>query len=526
MLKNLIIGIVFVFRIFLCLGQDNHVNIFGKVSFMTSNNVYVKFTDTKNISIGDTLFLLRDKVLYPALVVKNKSSTSCVTNLINGHDVMIDDPIAFKDDVSMATENKQVVTEPTHRTATPVTTNRRNDGIAGSISAATYSNIATDRDDSHRTMYRLSLTAQHINQSKFSLETYLNYRQTFIRNDSLLIHQKDMFNIYNLALRYDLSPTASLSVGRKINSKISSVGAIDGLQGEKYFGNFYTGFIAGFRPDIANYTFNSKLFEYGGYLGIKSDKANLYSQTTIGFLEQQNDGQIDRRYTYFQHSSTLFRKINLFSSVELDLYSQVNGVPANDLRMTNLYVSLGYRISKMIDFNVAYDSRKQILYYETFKTDIERLLDNDDARQGLRFRVNFRPYKTINLGINYSQRFQSTGLNQSENMNGYLNLSRVPGLGGRLFINVNKNTSDYLESQILSFRHSRTLIKMKLDMEIYYRMVTYQYLNKELAYEQQYYGASLSYQITRKMALSVLGELATLPTEDNYRINTRITKRF
>ena len=100
---------------------------------------------------------------------------------------------------------------------------------------------------------------------------------------------------------------------------------------------------------------------------------------------------VDRRYTYFQHSSTIGQKLTIFSSFELDLYNKVNADSMGPIRLTNLYVSLGYQIAKWIDLNVSYDSRKQIIYYETLKTEIERILDNDEARQGIRYRLNLRP---------------------------------------------------------------------------------------------------------------------------------------
>jgi hypothetical protein len=67
---------------------------------------------------------------------------------------------------------------------------------------------------------------------------------------------------------------------------------------------------------------------------------------------------------------------------------------------------------------------------------------------------------------------------------------------------------------------------MKLDASVYFRMASYNYLAQEIKNDQQYYGADLSYNITRKMVFTILGEMATTSNEDNYRINARIMKRF
>ena len=63
------------------------------------------------------------------------------------------------------------------------------------------------------------------------------------------------------------------------------------------------------------------------------------------------------------------KKLNLFTSLELDLYNKVNDTVNNDVRLTNLYASARYRFSRKFDLTLSYDSRKRILYYETFKSD-------------------------------------------------------------------------------------------------------------------------------------------------------------
>ncbi len=307
------------------------------------------------------------------------------------------------------------------------------------------------------------------------------------------------------------------------------MGAIDGLQFEKYIGKNYIGAIAGFRPDINDYNFNSDLFEYGGYFGRRSDHENFYSETTLGFLEQRNAGAIDRRYTYFQHSSTIFKKLYLFSTLELDIYNRVNDITSNDIRLTNLFASARYRFNRYFNATLSYDSRKRILYYETLQTEIERLLDNDIARQGVRIRINGRPAEKINAGFSYSKRFQNDDQNKSDNIYVYLGLSKIPGIGGNVSVNYNVNSSNYLQSNILSLRHSRTLIKNKLNADFYYRLANYIYLNSNTfntTLNQNYYGANLSFNITRKLMLSVSGEYSTTDQENSYRIYTKLVKRF
>lgn len=511
--------------------------ISGKVSFVTSKNIYVKFNNTRHISVGDTLHMSTGVTMSPCLVVTQKSSSSCVCSTINDCEVKKDDDIFFKRIVAPVITAEEEEPEE----ATPIELNEAEtpeieateksdklfrERIRGRLSAATYSNFSPERDDRHRMMYRFSLNASNIRDSRFSLESYLNYRQNFTEGEFNPGQQTKFFRVYNLAMRYDVDSTMSITVGRKINNKASSLGAIDGAQAEKFFGNYYVGAIAGFRPDIREFNFNPSLLQYGAYFGRMTGSDKFYSKTNIGLLEQRNAGSIDRRYTYFQHSSSINRKLNLFCSFELDLYKKVNDVVSTDIRLTNFYVSARYRLNRKINFSVSYDSRKRILYYETLRTEIDRLLDDDLARQGVRARINVKPFKYFSTGVSYSKRFQSDSQNRSDNYNGFASYSKLPGVGGRLAFNFNMNISNYLESQIYSVRYSRNIIKQKLNTDLYFRMVNYNYIYNENTISQQYYGASFSYRITRTLSFNILGEMSTRAQTNNYRVNAKIIKRF
>ncbi len=381
-------------------GQDKLLQ--GQVSFVTTNNIYVKFDDTSTIKVGDALNLTGME--KACLIVKSKSSTSCVCSIINDCEIQKGDEVLFN--YVLKTETNQeaptellVVAPVVEETIEPMYT----ENINGSVSVSGYSNINSQRENRTRVMTRLALNASHINNSKFSFDTYLNYRYIFQQADSTSLPQNSFFRVYNLSVRYDALPSLSVIAGRNINPKISSLGAIDGLQLEKYFGKFYVGAIGGFRPDTFDYGFNADLPQYGVYAGVMTDSKKFYSQTTLGYAEQLNAGETDRRFAYFQHNSTIFKNLNLFSSMQVDLYSKIDGVTANDISLTNLYVSARYRISRKVNLMLSYDTRKRILYYETFQSEIDKLLDDDLARQGLRGRLNIRPFKYVSAGFSYAR---------------------------------------------------------------------------------------------------------------------------
>ncbi|MBK8499918.1 MAG: hypothetical protein IPL52_14140 [Flavobacteriales bacterium] len=377
-------------------------------------------------------------------------------------------------------------------------------------------------------MYRFSLDADNISNSKFSAETYLNYRKLYPANLDKHPQRTEFFNVYNLAVSYAPDSNTTLALGRKINNSASSLGAIDGLQAERRFGALFAGAIAGFRPDIYTYGFNADLLEYGAYLGAQVNSVAVNSRSTVGLMQQTNNGMVDRRYAYLQHSSTFNGNLNIFSSGELDLYSTLG----NGVRLTNFFISSRYRFSRKVDVFASYDSRRRVVYFETFRNDVEILLDDDDARQGARFRLNVRPTKTLGLGVAYSRRFQADGANASDNIAGFLNFNMDPDGVGRWTVQANRNTSNYVRSDVVSFRHTRTLIPRHLSMSLYYRLVEYVYANRtdgsSLAARasQRYYGADLQLILARTLTFTVLGEMSTIAEERNYRCNMSLTKRF
>jgi hypothetical protein len=506
--------------------QTGEGTLTGTVSFITSTNIYVKFENTQRIEIGDTLFVAEK----PCLLISEKSSTSVVATPINGCSVSKNDTVTYRLPAIPTTlepplppvKSDSVKKPEKAENTQPQPESTTLEEIRGRVTVASYNTFSDVRDDRHRLQTRLSLNANHIGDSKFSIETDLAYRHVILPSESTYRGRTSIFNVYNLNARFEATQHLSITAGRYINNKVSTVGAVDGLQVEHYFGNFYVGALGGFRPDFFDYGFNSNLVQYGGFAGFESSTEEFYGQTTLGAIEQTNAGETDRRYVFFQHSSTIGSNLNLFGSAELDIF----GNSGSETRLTNLYLSARYRFSRAVNVMLSYDSRKRIIYYETFQSDIERLLDDDLARQGLRARINLRPFKRFLLGGSYSRRFQSDNQNKSDNLYGYATLTKIPVLEGRLTVSYNNNQSNYLTSNVLSVRHGRNFFKDQLNADFYYRLADYEYGARNMAYTQHFYGTGMSYSFSRTWQLSISGEYSQFEEENSFRFYTRLTKRF
>jgi hypothetical protein len=541
-MKEFIFTAVFLGLAVLLPAQDGFDWKQGTVTFVSSRNVYVKFTSTELITAGDTLFQKEGDDNLPVLVVENKSSTSAVCSAIGGKVFQIGAtvfarvkhisvPVSAKPDGVKPAPAGEVI-QPSVPIAPIVTPEEDSvaqltykERINARFSVASYSNFS-DFGNMHRTRYGLNFTGQHLGGSKFSLDSYIIFRQTLGAQGAEPAPFADALKIYGLSLKYDLNSGTSLMLGRRINPRMSSVGAMDGIQAEKIFGRMMVGAIVGSRPNFTDYAIDFSLMQMGGFIGWNSKPGQRMHQSTIGFLEQMNHFRTDRRFVYFQHSSQPVKPLTLFGSLEADFFEQIRDVKNNNIRLTNIFASARLKVTKKLQIQASFDSRRNIIYYESYKNFIDQYID-DETRQGLRLGFNYNPFRFVTLGVNSSWRFQQSGANATTNYNGYLNLAKIGSLKIRTSLTANLLETGYLKSKIFGARLSHQLIRNKLDAEAYYRRIQYQFINSGKATDQNVFGASLSVNVVKSLNVflfyeGILGE----PAQTLHRINTRLMYRF
>jgi len=540
-------------------GQENLVSNSGKVSYMTSQNVYVKFQSTEKINIGDTLFLTSKGKMMPALIVDNKSSISCVCSRLSNARINVTDEIFpqkskienAQDENTLALQGNDEVSninQPRYRannsfvgnkdqlednkeSESPIKSEKEKQkeafkqDFSGRVSITSY-NTLSESNANHRMRYTLAMRGDHLGNTRLSMDSYITFRHTLDEWEKVKNNFNSALKVYSLALSYDFSNTTRLILGRKINPKISSMGAMDGIQFEHKIGNMIFGALVGSRPDYLDYSLNLDLFQYGAYASHELSTKTKFMQNTLGYIEQRNTGKIDRRFIYFQHNSSLYKNLNLFTSAEISLYEVINDQPSNAFDLTNLYASLRYRFSRKLSVSASYDNRKNVQYYETFKSFIDKLIEQE-TRQGVRLNANYRLFKNVIWGVNAGWRFQKSEKNLSKNLNSYLTFSRIPSLNIRTTLTANFLQTNYLDSKIFGIRVSKQIIPRKLDGNINFRMVDYKYLNYESVTKQNIAGINLSWNIIKKLTLYVDYE----GTFDHHnilyhRIYTKIIQRF
>lgn len=491
----------------------------GEVTFITPANVYVRFSETGNISAGDTLFIEKEGKYIPAITVTNLSSRSCVGTPFPGIVLNKGDKIFFlKKMETILPQETQSPGSPEIKPAPviPVATDTvlpvisRVQNIRGFVSVASYSNWSSSADNSQKEKLTLSFNGRNLGNSPYSAEVYISY----VHNPSYQPEIPD--NIFNSLKIYNLNVTGDynkirLMLGRKINPKLSSMGANDGLQFEVMLKPVSFGIIAGFRPDYNTYGFNSSLFQFGGYVYHEMAGKRGIMQSTVAFINQTNSFKTDRRYIYLQHVNSLIKNFTFFGSADIDIYgmkfseadSTYKGITTIDL--TNLYLSLGYRIGKKAYLSLSYNSRRNLIYYETYKSLLDRLLDFETFR-GLMFHGNYNITGRFSVGLTASYRLRENDPKPATNIYGYASYL-IPVAGITATGSVLALGTSYNNGMLYGIGLSKDFLRGKLYMSMNYRYADYKYVNTELDPILQNIGEfNLTLKIIKTLALSAYYE--------------------
>jgi hypothetical protein len=529
-------GLTFLFlTLALCLeAQVNTREITGTVSFLSSQNIYVRFRSTEGISSGDTLFILTDGKNNPALIVNSLSSTSCVCRQITTEKIAADQLIFARPKNIHPAEKKQeeVKKDSTILPQADTSHAKRSDqlrkqNIHGSLSVQTYSDLSnTPAANMQRYRYILSLDARNIGNSRLSAESYLSFGYTGGEWKNVKSDVFSALKIYALAFRYEAGKSSSITIGRKVNPNISNIGAIDGVQYEVLISRLRLGTVAGFRPDYTNYGLNTALFQAGAFMSYETKSAAAATQSSIAFMQQMNGSVSDRRFIYLQHSNMLGKSISMFNTCEIDLFKpDTANKPVPAFNLTSLYISLRYRITGNLSVSGSYDARKNVIYFETYKTYLDRLLETA-MRQGYRLQVYYRISRSFNAGLSAGYRFASTDPHPSKNINGSLVYMTPSGSGLSITLNGSYLQTSYMNGTISGIDFSQSFFGGKLSADLGYKYVDYTIPEASSRVKQNIAEVYLGLPVSRKLFFSFNYE-GTFEKSDVYnRIYFQARLRF
>jgi hypothetical protein len=509
----------------------------GNVSYISAQNIYTKFENTEGIDIGDTLFIQDNAEMIPAIIVEHKSSTSCAgvsitNNQLNAGTVLsayVKIPTQYED--SLKTD--EIV--PVEAAIIPVVVQNEIDTpplpieslykLAGKISVQSYSNFTNQKSsyDYQRWRYTFRLNANHIGNSGFTYSHYLSFAYRASDWNRISSNLSEAIRVYDLAMKYNFTDDSFIWFGRHLNNKISNISSIDGLQFETAIDEWSFGAAVGSRPDFNNMGLNLKLFEYGIYVNRADILANGNNQNTIGFFEQTNDFRTDRRFLYYQHSNSAIENTRIFLSTEVDLFKKEMGENKTDLSLTSLYTSVNIRPSDLFSIFFSYDARKNVIYYETFKTLVDSIIENE-TRQGFRTRLILKPIRNLFVGANYGYRFRKGDLKPSNNYGGYVTYSQIPGIESSATLSFNK-LSSYVEGNLWSASLSRPIV-YGFDMLLGYRFTNYKFRSGIEDLKQHSASINLNTYLLKPVLLNLTYEGIFEKVRSSGRLLINLTYRF
>jgi hypothetical protein len=550
--NNLFLQIIFVMMILapgIILSQvsEKRIEKTGKITFQSSQNIYVRFDNTDGINEGDTLYIKKNKKLVPAIIVKYLSASSCSgksignTSINDGETIIafVEERLENKahetgikpvmiDTLALQAQNKVVDTVAVPEIKSNYIRNYKPDKTYnGRFSIQSISSLdnTSAANDLQRWRYTFSFNKSDFMNSHLSFSNYIVFAYTANQWSDVKSNINNSLKVYDLTLTYKPNEQTTFWLGRHLNSKVGNIGATDGLQIERQMGDFYSGLIVGSRPNYMDYSYNLKLFEYGGYIGLFNRSNDIYIENVIGAFQQTNDMKVDRRFLYFQHSDNLIPKTNLFMSSEIDLYKRdSNNIGQSTFNLTSFYLTLRVAPSRVFSFTTTYDARRNVVYYETYKFIIDTLFQNQ-LRQGLRFNTYIRPVNNLFVGLNAGYQFRSGDVQPSKNYGGYLNYINFPFFDINPSLNFVKIISNYLNGTDAGGKLSK-YFSNGMSISIGYRKLIYQFTTVPDKINQNIFSSDLSFILFGSLSLSINYEGVFESSNTFSRVFIDLTTRF
>ncbi len=512
----------------------------GKVSYSSPELVYVDFASTDGITVGDTLFNKIKNKYSPVLKVKYLSKSSLSGENLTTKNIeagsLIFAFVIVQDSTSIADIQNNLQTEQiAPLIAEPVTTSSNEfvkkevslSKTDGRYSVQSYTNFSNNetRYDYQRWRHSLRFTSQRIAESGFSFSSYAIFAYKADEWNLVTDNFNKALKVYDLNIKYEFDNSSRVWVGRFLNSKISNISTIDGLMVEKSFSSLTFGLVAGSRPDFSDFSFNPKLFEFGGYVSKIDTFSTGIMENTISVFNQNNNSKTDRRFLYFQHTNSVIKNTFLFASAEVDLYKIIDSTEQSDFDLTGLFFSARYAPVRELSLSVSYDARKNVIYYETFKSLSQTILENE-LRQGFRARANFKPINNLFFSLQYGYRYRKGDFKASTNYGANLGYSMVPLIQSSANINFNRILSSYVDGYVYSANLSKSIFALKSDLSIGFRKTIYNFANGASQLEENAILVDFSVNAFKPFSFSLSYEGVFESTKTTGRILFDITTRL
>lgn len=519
----------------LILGQRSEMKQ-GKVTYVTSLNIYTEFSSTEGISSGDTLLCYDGRVYTPAVLIKFISSRSAAGPLLSGIQIkpgdllfvkikaiVKPDTVSASSDSSAKPEDEAVVIKEEKPLPKPVKTEEKLRGRAGIQSSTTMVNTGT-ADDNQRWRYTLSLTSQNVYIQGLTLGTHLNYAYSVKEWRRINSNPINRLIPYDLYASYENDGTGKVTVGRKISKWHPSLGAIDGVQYENSSAGYRYGAFAGARPSPVQYGFDFNLFQWGVFLSRSDSLSTGTMENTLAFVHQTNSFNTDRQFLSFQQYGNYFRWLMIYAAAEADFYKDIPGQSGGVPELTSIYIQARAKITREFQATVSYDARRNPVFYYTYRNLIDSSFSNP-LSEGTRIQLNYRPLAYLTLNLSGGFRFRQGDLKTAVTYTGYAGWSKIPYIGGSTSYSYTHSEASYSSSDYHSILY-RNDIGENFSWSAGLRRASYSYGSSRLTFSQNMLQGDLNWRFLEKTYLTFSIEESFSRNITFGRVYLDLTQRF
>lgn len=331
--------------------------------------------------------------------------------------------------------------------------------------------------------------------------------------------------IYDFFFSYKPSASFTLQAGRVRNQNLYSLSTFDGVLFDYTFSKFTIGTFVGSHPGWQNMGVNIKLMQYGAFLSREDSIGKLRMSNNISFANQTNSGKTDRRFLYFLHRTRL-TNFSFALSSEFDLYQVELNSAKSVFEPTSIYASMLYRFDNKLSFDLSYDARKTIYYFESFKSTIDSILDSR-MRQGVRLGASYRWSRTLSVGLNGGFTKQNDDLHPSFYAGTSAAINEISNLNFSLIGDLTYLQSNYLNGFAYGIKINKSFLLNYLNMGLGLRRVDYLLVrNTSDGVAQNILNADVRLQLLNSLYFNLVYEFVSEKRATTNRIFIGLSQSF
>ncbi len=336
----------------------------GKITYITSELVYVDIGSNNNGALGDTLQVLRLNQDLGLLVITNLSTrhSVCVSLVPTGIYQIGDNVILQKQKPVISLPPQVTVPEMSAQSDDPVqqSPNLLHKGKLG---------LRLSRSGSSG-----SHPLRMVSAANYSLQsdTPIPLRFNLYGNRNL---SSGSWNIYQAQVRIGkVGDRFYGQAGRVYSSGLAAIGPTDGVNfSVQWNRNYSSGLIAGVQPLPGNFKFSSETKKFGLYGSHKIRKQHYLLSQNLALIGQYYHGGVDREFMVY-HLNWSSRQLIYLSFQQSVDFDRKDNIESRELfEWTSSQVSLRLRPVSNISFSSRFSSRRSPVYRSIYSDPIDSL---------------------------------------------------------------------------------------------------------------------------------------------------------